>query len=485
MAATSDTPRRPRGSGNRYTSAVNVWEQLAQQSDPLSRAVTADAGVVAVALETARGDHYYMLKHPGRGAYYRLSATDYAIWQLIDGRRSVKQLVVEAFKVTGSLDLGRVMTLVGNLQAQGFLLGPRTDIWAQLRARLRRPTPKDVLAKAWGVFMEFEIPVEGLDGILNAIHRWGGFLLFAPLAVALWSVAAVAGVVMTILALVAERSGGPATFQLGLLGVALLAITFIHEFAHAITCKHAGAEVRAGGLMLFMGLPAFFINTTDIWTKPRRSRVAVSWAGPWSTLVCGGFMATFAYLRPDSPLARMFTLAALLCLVLTLINLNPLSETDGYYMLIDWLEFPLLRERALAFLRNDLRTRRREGKKLTGDERLFAWFGVGSSIWTVVGVGMGLYFWKSRVSKLLVTAWAAMVPWQRGVVVVFVVIFSVPLALGLYGMLLQPAVDRFLKPLLRRLRTDERQRRELLQQRMATLRALPFLRNVEDSELEW
>jgi putative peptide zinc metalloprotease protein len=66
--------------------------------------------------------------------------------------------------------------------------------------------------------------------------------------------------------------------------------------------------------------------------------------------------------------------------VLAVVNMNPLLELDGYYVLMDVLEIPNLRSRALAALGSLLRGRAR-GK--TRRDRLVLSFGAASLAYTI------------------------------------------------------------------------------------------------------
>jgi putative peptide zinc metalloprotease protein len=69
---------------------------------------------------------------------------------------------------------------------------------------------------------------------------------------------------------------------------------------HALTVKHFGREVPKGGVMLYFGMPAAFVETTDIWLEPKRARLAVTWNGPYTGLIIGGLAAIFIYLYPSA-----------------------------------------------------------------------------------------------------------------------------------------------------------------------------------------
>jgi putative peptide zinc metalloprotease protein len=66
--------------------------------------------------------------------------------------------------------------------------------------------------------------------------------------------------------------------------------------------------------------------------------------------------------------------------VLAVVNMNPLLELDGYYVLMDMLEIPNLRSRALAALGSLLRGRVRAE---TRRDRLVLSFGAASLAYTI------------------------------------------------------------------------------------------------------
>ena len=129
-----------------------------------------------------------------------------------------------------------------------------------------------------------------------------------------------------------------------------------------------GARCARGGLMLYFGMPAFFVDTSDIWRSPRRARMLVSAAGPMSDLFVGGLAALLVLLIPgDTLLNSVAYKLAFTCYIATLFNANPLLELDGYYILVDWLRLPDLRRRALEFMRGPL-WRKIDSPRPTNDE---------------------------------------------------------------------------------------------------------------------
>ena len=104
--------------------------------------------------------------------------------------------------------------------------------------------------------------------------------------------------------------------------------------------------------------------------------------------------------RPDGSL---FT-AAFVFLVDNLFNFNPLLELDGYYMLIDVLDRPLLRAQSLAFVRGPLWSRLWRRERVSSEERLFAGFGLGAILYGVAAVLLAIHAWQALLVPLVATS---------------------------------------------------------------------------------
>jgi putative peptide zinc metalloprotease protein len=107
------------------------------------------------------------------------------------------------------------------------------------------------------------------------IFRSVGWLFYTTPAKVLLALVAVAGFIYfnRIIAnqdYVFFRQAGAS--ELLLLWAAAILPVMIHELGHALTVKHYGREINAGGLMLYFGLPAAYVDTTDIWRPPRASQ---------------------------------------------------------------------------------------------------------------------------------------------------------------------------------------------------------------------
>jgi putative peptide zinc metalloprotease protein len=277
-----------------------------------------------------------------------------------------------------------------------------------------------------------ELAFSGIDRWVTTLYRAGGWLLFrASARIAYFALVSV-GLALFAASLVSGAHSlvtVEGSYLLGgvVLGVLQLVVILVHEHAHALTTKHFGREVTRGGFMLYLGLPAFFVDTSDIWMAPKRARLAVSWAGPYSELVLGGLTSIGAWLLGPTVAGNVLFKFALLLYLGAFLNLNPLLELDGYYLLMDWLEVPMLRRRSFTFIRDRLVDKLRRQESFTPEDRLFTWFGLFSLAYTVLAVTLALYLYYRYALGAAVLLWQTKSWFGRGLIVAFYAAVVLPL----------------------------------------------------------
>src|SRR5438132_1191205 len=171
--------------------------------------------------------------------------------------------------------------------------------------------------------------------------------------------------------------------------------------------------------------------------------------------------------------------AAFVLLVDNLFISNPPLALDGYYMLIDVLDRPLLRAQSLAFVRGPLWSRLWRRERVSSEERLFAGFGLGAILYGVAAVLLAIHAWQALLVPLVATSLQSGDPIRQvgGVVILAAVGASLLLAgAALVQNALGPAGDW-----LARLggRAAEHRHREAL----AALRAVPLWSEVPAARL--
>lgn len=350
------------------------------------------SGYALKKLTDAHGETYWILKNLRTDAYLRLSAEQVFLWEQMDGAASVQDIAIAYMLAYGRLAIGSLIALLEQLQQKGFI-APLVDVYGTVGQSVVQRRANVWWRRALRAFVHSEIAIGGLDSIISRSYRLVGRWFFTrPVQWLMLAVMLVGGLAFVALLFglvdrqVTVLGGAGAIVGLVTLYALQACTLLIHEWAHAIATKHYGRTVQRGGVMLHFGMPAAFVDTTDIWMEPRRPRLVVSWAGPHSGFFLGGLASLLALTGPGPVLQGILFQFALLTYLTSFTNLNPLLKLDGYYILMDWLEMPRLRERSLAFIGKPLRDKLRRREPLSRDERVFAVFGVLAGLWTLIAV---------------------------------------------------------------------------------------------------
>lgn len=436
------------------SSSARLWEGLARRVDFAQYRPRRIADVAEETVHEA-GQSFSVLRSPA-GSYLRLTPAERELWLLMDGNQTVAGLATIGF--LRFKQLLPVAGLVQTLRGQGFLADAPVGIYQQLRRQQQQRTVEGWGQRLLATLRGKTFAVAGIDGAISTIYRWGGWLLFTWPALILLGLIVLAGLASFILVSRSEAGGAyavldPDNVVVGLLALwgALLLSFVLHELAHALTVKHFGRRVLRGGVMLYYGMPAAFVDTSDIWLAGQRARIGVSLAGPICDLAVGSLGALAALLLPAGDLGGAAYKLAVACYLAALLNCNPLLELDGYYILVDWMRLPNLRARALAFiggpLWQKLRAEALELRKtsrpepgaawlrqllaaLSHEERVFALYGMFSAAYTALAVVLAALFWQEQLVGVLGDLWAGG-PAGRMLALLIAAVVIAPLGLGL------------------------------------------------------
>jgi CRP-like cAMP-binding protein/Zn-dependent protease len=387
-----------------------VWDRFAERVSLGSYVPVLRDDLTWARMTTRHGRPNIMLADRPR-KYLRVGERDDFLAQRMDGTRRVSDLVVDYFERFGSFGLKQVSDLVTILRQAGFLTDSPRDVWADLGERLNPAIKAPERRWTEGTAMRLKVPLRGIDGFVTSYHRMVGRWVFSAPFLIFSFVACVGGLAAFADELIRGKDPFAPIAGSGLAGIVALVVAyyftiFVHESAHALTCKHYGRMVPKGGFLLYYLMPAFYVDVTDAWLEPWRRRIAIFWAGPYSGFFLAGLSSLLVWVLPPGIASTVLFKLAVAAYLTNLLNLMPLLLLDGYWILEQWLEIPQLRERALAFVSGPfwhmLWTRRRPTRR----ELFFAVFGILSGFYAFIAVFFGVYLWRKRLTPVIAPLWS-------------------------------------------------------------------------------
>ena len=412
---------------------MSVWDHFAERVSLGSYVPVLRQDLTWARMTTRHGRPNIMLADRPR-KYIRISERDDFLVQRMDGTRKVSDLVVDYFERFGTFGLKQVSDLVTMLRRADFLTDKPRDVWVDLRERLNPATRPPERRWTEGTGMRLKFPLRGIDGFVTSYHQKVGRWVFSRVFIAFSAVVSVAGLAAFVQQILRGRDPFAPIAGSGLAGIVALVVAyyitiFIHESAHALTCKHYGRMVPKGGFLLYYLMPAFYVDVTDAWLEPWRHRIAIFWAGPYSGFFLAGVSSLLVLVVPAGTTSTVLFKLAVAAYLTNLLNLMPLLLLDGYWILEQWVEIPQLRDRALAFVGGPfwrlLWTRRR----LTRREFFFAVFGTLSAIYTFLAAFIGIFFWRRRLGPVVTPLWSTPGLLSKVVSVTVVGAIAIPLSI--------------------------------------------------------
>ena len=314
---------------------------------------------LSVKRQQYQGSSYWVVKEPIGLNYYRFHDEEYAILNMMDGQTSMETMKEEFERqfAPQKVSFSDLQHFIGQLHRSGLVISEAPGQGRQLKHRRDTKRRKEFLGKFTNVFA---IRWRGIDPerILNRMYPWTGWM-FSPLAicfVALWGLAA-----LTLVAVHFDvfQSKMPTFHQFFgahnwiYLGTSMAVVKVLHEFGHGLTCKRYGGECHEMGFMLLVFTPALFCNVSDSWMLPNKwHRIFIGAAGIYVEIFIAS-TATFIWWFSQPGILNQVCLSLMfICSVSTLLfNGNPLLRFDGYYILMDLIEIPNLRQKSTEVLK--------------------------------------------------------------------------------------------------------------------------------------
>jgi putative peptide zinc metalloprotease protein len=304
-----------------------------------------------VAEQESDGQKIYVLKDPITFRYFRLREPEYFLVRQFDGAadsEAIAQRFRDKFNLNVTADA--VEKFAQRIDELYFFEGPRAE-YETSSGRYLRQTRRSLFSKILFIKLKAFNPDKMLNVLLPPLR-----FLFHPISLTLMIAFILAGFAVYSANFESFKFEPRELYSVGSIIIVLLSVTIIillHEFAHALTCKYLGGQVREMGFLLLYFQICFYTNLSDSWMFRRKSqRLAVIWAGIFFQMALFA-VAVFGWraMVVGTGISHFFWISANVCLLTLLFNFNPLIKLDGYYFLSEWLGIPNLRSKSFAFLR--------------------------------------------------------------------------------------------------------------------------------------
>ncbi len=306
-----------------------------------------------------QGTGYWVVKEPVGLQYFRFHDEEYFILGMLDGHVSLQQIKdgFESRFAPQKITFGDLQQFIGMLHRSGLVISNAPGQGKALRERGRTKRRREVIGKFTNIFA---IRFRGFDPerILNALLPWFGWLFTVPALVIFTAFFASAAILLgsqydTVFARLPTFQQFFAADRWLYLAATMAIVKVLHEFGHGLSCKKFGGECHELGFMLLVFTPCLYCNVSDSWMLPNKwKRVWIGAGGIYIEMILASFAAYIWYFSQPGLLNDLALNMMFLNLVSTiLVNGNPLLRFDGYYILMDWLEIPNLRQKSTEVLK--------------------------------------------------------------------------------------------------------------------------------------
>ena len=305
------------------------------------------------------GRSYWVVKEPVGLNYFRFHEEEFAILNMLDGNTSLQQIRdnFQAQFAPQRITVQDLQQFIGMLHRSGLVIADTSGQGRQLRRRGDDKKKRERLGKLANVFA---LRFRGIDPerILNGLLPWFGWL-FTPWALILFMLFGLSALTLVGVQFQEFRSKLP-TFQNFFaaenwwkLGLTMAVVKVLHEFGHGLSCKKFGGECHEMGFMMLVFTPALYCNVSDSWMLPNKwQRVFIGAAGMYVELILASCAVYLWWFSEPGTFNFLCLSVVFICSVSTVMfNGNPLLRFDGYYILMDILEIPNLRQKSTEVLK--------------------------------------------------------------------------------------------------------------------------------------
>jgi len=301
-------------------------------------------------VQTTSNGSVLLIKDPVSGEFFRLQEAERFIAEQLDGATPLNVLNTRVEKKFGaSLAPEKLAAFIKTLDRNRLL---------ETQTNGHKHQPQEPGRFAGGA-LALRFKIFDPDRLLNRLLPWVQFC-FTPQFLFLSAGLICCAAAVTVFnwnEFLRDASRLYSVSTLPLLIATIFLVITAHEFAHGLTCKHFGGEVREMGFMLIYFQPAFYCNVSDAWFFSKPRRLWVSFAGPYFEVFLWALATlTWRLTDPETWVSSVALVVMATSGTKTFFNFNPLIKLDGYYLLSDYLEVVNLRKKSFRYLGDFLKS---------------------------------------------------------------------------------------------------------------------------------
>lgn len=315
---------------------------------------------LAASRQRYQGTGYWVVKEPVGLQYFRFHDEEYFILNMLDGHVSLQQ-IKDGFEqrfAPQKITFGDLQQFIGMLHRSGLVISNSPGQGKALRERGRKKKNKELLGKFANVFA---LRYRGFDPerILNSLIPWFGWLFTVPALIFFVLLLLAASLLLasqyeTVYSRLPTFQQFFAADRWLILAGTMAVVKVLHEFGHGLSCKKFGGECHEIGFMLLVFTPCLYCNVSDSWMLPNKwKRVWIGAAGIYVEMILASIAAFVWWFTEQGTTINDLCLNMMFLNVVStvLVNGNPLLRFDGYYILMDALEIPNLRQKSTEVLK--------------------------------------------------------------------------------------------------------------------------------------
>ena len=354
------------------------------------------------------GDVGYTIRDPLSGDYYRQHPMTRELCTLLDGERTPQEVLGEMGRRYPQYTFSREFLdeAIESLRRLDFLEDTfKRNLMLIERGRVERRTLLDpeslrnVLNIQLGVFDPlplFRRIHPTLRVMFTRTYVIGALTAFALSLAFIWDRREI--LAHNVAMMFTLQNATP--LNLLLLYATLFATIVAHEFGHGLCCYHYGGEPRRIGFLLMYFMPGMFCDVSDTYFFEKRwPRAAVALAGTYIEMQIFALATLVWLVTPSDLLVHDISYRVMLFAGISgfIFNMNPLIKLDGYYVLMSWLDVPLLRERSFEWVGARFRSLfTRDTSKVPRttrrERRIFAIYGLAAMLYSLLILWFALRF---------------------------------------------------------------------------------------------